>query len=59
MTCQHGALAALGVEVEGDESSAFGVGVYFAERKDADASVSLYDGPILGIVDGGIFCDFD
>ena len=59
MMCQYGAVASLGVQVEGNEGYAEGLGVYFAEREDADAFVSLYDGPILGIVDGDFFCDFD
>lgn len=57
--CQGNAVAELGLAVEGDPGYAFGVGVYFAARADAERFTSLYDRPTLGIVDGDFFCDYD
>lgn len=59
MMCQANAVADLGLAVEGDPGYAFGVGVYFAARADAERFAALYDGPMLGIVDGDFFCDYD
>lgn len=55
LSCQHDAYAALGV-TDGP-STEFGVGVVFTTHADAVAFDELWTGPMLGIVDGDVFCD--
>lgn len=56
LSCQHEAYAALGIPES--DSPAWGAGLVFAERADADRFVELYGKPVRGIVEANAFCDF-
>ena len=59
MTCQRGAVDALGAQPAGDQAAACGVGVRVATRSSAEDLAGLWDGSSLGIVGGHVLRDFN